>query len=157
MASMDRAAIEALLAGRHIMVLAANRDGNEPLVAPLWYEYRDGRFFALIGLNSGKARLVRRNPAVTLCVQDETMPYKAVLVRGRAELRPGRDLDLHRRIHVRYLGRDVGEVVAEKMLAAIPEESAATLVVTPTAWRAWDYADNSSAAAGGWIADADLR
>jgi PPOX class probable F420-dependent enzyme len=155
---MNRAAIEAMLAEPRILVLTANRGGREPLVAPVWYEYRDGRFLIWTGAGSPKVAVLRRDPAVTLLVQHEAPPYKAVLVRGTVQLQPGRDRDLVRRLATRYLGEREGAAYADNAFAGSTDEEHATLVVTPTAWRAWDYGES-----GGegdhvpWTPDASLR
>jgi PPOX class probable F420-dependent enzyme len=153
---LDRAAIEALLAEPRLLVLTANRSGKEPYAGPVWYEYRDGRFFITTGLENAKTRLVQRNPAVTLCVQQEAWPYKAVLVRGTAEVRPGRDAERQRRISARYLGRPAGDTYTDFNLATTTEEGGATIVVTPSAWCAWDFADDWHPDVI-WVSDADLR
>ena len=153
---MDRPAMEALLAERRVMLFCANRGGKEPFVTPVWYEYCDGRIFITTGLDNAKVRLVQRNPAVTLCVQREDWPYRAVLIRGRAEVHPGRDAALLRRLSHRYLGRDAGDAYADFNLVNTTESDGATLVVTPSAWRAWDYAGDWHDA-GTWTADAGLH
>ncbi|MGH2588759.1 MAG: pyridoxamine 5'-phosphate oxidase family protein [Dehalococcoidia bacterium] len=153
---VDRAAIEAFLAEPRLLVLTANRNGKEPYAGPVWYEYRDGRFFITTGLNNAKTRLVQRNPAVTLCIQQEAWPYKAILVRGNALVRPDRDADLLRRISVRYLGRPAGNDYADFNLAETTEEDGATIVVTPSAWCAWDYADGWHPDVI-WVPDTEFR
>jgi PPOX class probable F420-dependent enzyme len=104
---MDRAAAEAFLAEPRIMLLATDRGGKEPFLVAVWHEYRDGRFFIWSAAGDAKVRLARRNPAVTLCVQEERRPYKSVIVRGRAEVVPGLDRDLARRLGARYIGPEM--------------------------------------------------
>lgn len=151
---MNRAQIAELLAEPHIMLLTLNRGGKEPLVAPIWYSYEHGQIRMWIDANSAKVPLLRRNPAVTLCVQQEERPYKAVLIRGVAELRPGADWELSRRIAVRYLGEAGGDAYVTQARER-PGASPTMLNIKPTAWRAWDYATEGDTQA--WIADADLR
>jgi PPOX class probable F420-dependent enzyme len=154
---MDRAAAEAFLAEPRIMLLATNRGGKEPLLAAVWHEYRDGRFFIWSAAADAKVTLALRNPAVTLCVQDERRPYKSIIVRGRAEVVPGLDRDLARRLVARY----VGAATSSQYLSWIdsePDASGVTLVVTPTAWRAADYAEGrENADHAPWVIDADFR
>jgi nitroimidazol reductase NimA-like FMN-containing flavoprotein (pyridoxamine 5'-phosphate oxidase superfamily) len=154
---MDRAAIEALLAEPRLLLFTANRTGGpEPFAAPVWYLFRDNRFFISTGLDNAKSLIVRRDPAVTLCVQQESWPYKAVLVRGVAAVRPGRDAALLRETSVRYLGRAPGNDYADYNLRVTTEAGSATIVVTPVAWCAWDFADGWHPEAC-WTPDADLR
>ena len=100
---MNRAAAEAFLAEPRILLLATDRGGKEPFLVAVWHEYRGGRFFIWSAAGDAKVTLARRNPAVTLCVQDERRPYKSVIVRGRAEVVPSLDRDLARRLGARYL------------------------------------------------------
>jgi PPOX class probable F420-dependent enzyme len=153
---MDRAATEAFLAEPHIMLLATDRGGKEPFLVAVWHEYRDGRFFIWSAAGDAKVTLARRHPAVTLCVQEERRPYKSVIVRGRAEVVPGRDRDLARRLGARYLSPQEIEPYLT-WVDSTPDASGVTIVVTPTAWRAADYAEGRQADHAPWIIDADFR
>lgn len=154
---MNRAVTEAFLAEPRITLLTANRGGKEPLVVAVWHEYRAGRFFIWSAAADAKVTLVRRNPAVTLCVQDERRPYKSVIVRGRAEVMPGLDRDLARRLATRYVEpKEMGSFM--RWIESESDTSNVVIVVTPTAWRAADYAEGRDAADHApWIPDADFR
>ena len=81
---------ERFLGGRHIAVLTTvNADGT-PLQTPIWYLYRDHLIYMRTAEESTKARNIRRDPRVSLCVQDERPPYRGVTVRGTASLEPPR-------------------------------------------------------------------
>ena len=154
---MNRAAAEALLAEPRILLLAVNRGGNEPLLVAVWHEYRDGRFSIWSAAGDAKVTLLRRNPAVTLCVQDERRPYKSIIVRGRAEIVPGMNRELARRLVARYVGTESGGSYLG-WIDSEPDASNVTIVVTPTAWRAADYAEGrESADHAPWVPDADFR
>ena len=153
---MNRAAAEAFLAEPRILILATDRSGKEPFLVAVWHEYRDGRFFIWSAAGDAKVTLARRNPAVTLCVQDERRPYKSVIVRGRAEVVPGLDRGLARRLGARYLTpQESGPFLA--WVDSTPDEAGVTIVVTPTAWRAADYAEGRQADHAPWVVDADFR
>ena len=154
---MDRAAAEAFLGEPRVLLLAVNRDGKEPFLVAVWHEYRKSRFFIWSAAGDAKVALVRRNPAVTLCVQDERRPYKSIIVRGRAEVVPGLDRDLARRLVARYVGPESSGPYLS-WIDGEPDASGVTIVVTPTAWRAADYAEGrESADHAPWVADADFR
>lgn len=154
---MNRAVTEAFLAGPRIMLLTANRNGKEPLVVAVWHEYRAGRFFIWSAAGDAKVTLVRRNPAVTLCVQDERRPYKSVIVRGRADVVPGLDRDLARRLATRYVAPQEMEGFT-RWIDSESDTGNVVIVVTPTAWRAADYGEGRDAADHApWIPDADFR
>ncbi|HZQ36512.1 MAG TPA: hypothetical protein VFD32_11300, partial [Dehalococcoidia bacterium] len=82
-------------------------------------------------------------------------PYKAVLIRGVAELHPGADWELARRIAARYLGEADGAAYVSRARER-PGWNPATLQIVPTAWRAWDYATEVGDIQP-WVRDADLR
>jgi PPOX class probable F420-dependent enzyme len=154
---MDRAAAEAFLAEPRILLLALNRGGGEPFLVPVWYEYRERRFLIWSASGDAKVALARRNPAVTVCVQDERRPYKSIIVRGRAAVVPGLDRDLARRLVGRYVGPDASASYLS-WIDGEPDESGVTIVVTPSAWRAADYAEGrESADHAPWVSDAEFR
>jgi len=76
--------------------------------APIWYLYEDGVFLMSTGRGSQKHRDLERNPNVTLVVDRRTLPYYAVMVRGRAEIGPQPPDEERLRMYVRYLGEEMG-------------------------------------------------
>ena len=57
-----------------------------PNVNPAWYEY-DGESFWLVTKElAGFCQNMRRDPRVTLCIDNPETPYRRVMVRGRAEV-----------------------------------------------------------------------
>jgi hypothetical protein len=69
---------------------------------------------------------------------------------------PGLDRDLARRLGARYLSPQETEPYLT-WVDSTPEASGVTIVVTPTAWRAADYAEGRQADHAPWILDADFR
>jgi PPOX class probable F420-dependent enzyme len=75
-----------------------------PNVNPAWYEY-DGESFWLVTKElAGFCRNMRRDPRVTLCIDNPETPYRRVMVRGRAEVVDADWVELARRMVLRYLG-----------------------------------------------------
>jgi PPOX class probable F420-dependent enzyme len=75
-----------------------------PNVNPAWYE-SDGEYFWLVTKElAGFCRNMRRDPRVTLCIDNPETPYKRVMVRGRAEFVDGDGVEPARRMVLRYLG-----------------------------------------------------
>lgn len=73
------------LAGVHVGVLgvADGRGDRAPLLVPVWYAYEpDGSILVQTGRESIKAALVRSAGRFSLCVQDESPPYRYVSVEG---------------------------------------------------------------------------
>jgi PPOX class probable F420-dependent enzyme len=75
-----------------------------PNVNPAWYEY-DGQAFWLVTKElAAFCANMRRDPRVTLCIDNPEPPYRRVIVRGRAEFPSGDWVELARNMVLRYLG-----------------------------------------------------
>ncbi len=102
---MDQSIFEAIAKQPINAILATNRRDGAPHISPIWYLYEEGRFYISLGANSVKARNVRRDPRVSLCIDEGHPEGRAVTVDGRAELiddeSPWRD-DLNWRITRHY-------------------------------------------------------
>ena len=91
---------------RRIGVLAYVRKDGRPNQSPIWYTVRDGRFHMTTVSGSPKHRALERRPDVSLTIQDERPPYRAVIVDGRVVLSPVDPAnDPTEGMAVRYLGR----------------------------------------------------
>jgi len=62
-----------------------NEDGTIH-IAPIYFKYEKGEFILGTQKVSRRVRNIKRNPKVTLLIDDPTPPFKAVLVYGQAEL-----------------------------------------------------------------------
>ena len=74
--------IEPFVDRRRIGVLAYVRGDGRPNQAPIWYTLRDGEFLMTTTAGSAKEGALARSPRVTLTIQDERPPYRAVIVDG---------------------------------------------------------------------------
>lgn len=82
---MSTEAREAFLSAVHVGVLGVDdpRDGSAPLLIPIWYSYAPGGDVVVqTGRKTLKADLLRGAGRFSLCVQDETAPYRYVSVEG---------------------------------------------------------------------------
>ena len=87
------------------------RDGSATVV-PVWFVLDDdGAFVFTTGSESAKAHAMRRDPRVSLLVDDERPPFAFVLVRGEVTLDDEVDgmLPWATRIGGRYMGEDRAE------------------------------------------------
>jgi PPOX class probable F420-dependent enzyme len=92
--------------------LATVRADGRPHIAPVWYEVDDdGSLVFNTGESTVKGRNIRREPRVSLCVDDDRPPFSFVVVEGVAEI--SEDLvEVRRwasRIGGRYMGADRAE------------------------------------------------
>lgn len=93
-----------------VMKIAVVREDGSPLVTPLWFIHRDGAIWFTPREKSEWFACLRRDPRVALCIDDQNLPYRKVLVEGDAELvhdLGADDLwrDLYRDMAARYVGR----------------------------------------------------
>ena len=92
----------------NVAVLATVGPGGRAHAVPVWYLYEGGVFIMSTGHGSQKHRNVERHPEVTLVVDWRTLPYYAVMGRGRAEIGPRLSEEERLRMAVRYLGEQWG-------------------------------------------------
>ena len=103
---------EDFLAGPHVAVVGVvdPRGVTAPLLVPVWYGYQPGGVVTVqTGRDTVKARLIRAAGRFSLCVQDESAPYRYVSVEGpvvsEEDLDPAERLAMARR----YLGAAGGD------------------------------------------------
>ena len=93
--------------------LATVRADGRPHIAPVWYDVDDdGSLVFNTGESTVKGRNIRREPRVSLCVDDDRPPFSFVVVEGVAEI--SEDLDEVRRWAARLGGRYMGADRAEE-------------------------------------------
>jgi PPOX class probable F420-dependent enzyme len=93
--------------------LATVRADGRPHIAPVWYDLDDdGSLVFNTGESTVKGRNIRREPRVSLCVDDERPPFTFVVVEGTADISD--DIDEVRRWAGRIGGRYMGLERAEE-------------------------------------------
>lgn len=113
---------EFLLGTARTAKLATVRGDGRPHVAPIWYDLDGETFVFMTGEGTVKGKNMRREPRVSLCIDDEKPPFHFVIVEGTAELAED-DPDLLRwatRIGGRYMGEDRAEAFGRRN--AVPGE-----------------------------------
>ena len=91
-----------------LMRIAVVRGNGSPLVTPIWFLYEDGAVYFTPRAESEWFRCLRRDPRVALCIDEQPLPYRKVLLEGNAELvhDVGEDdvwRDRYRRMACRYV------------------------------------------------------
>ncbi len=111
--------------------LATVRPDGRPHVAPVWYDVdEDGLLVFNTGDSTVKGRNLRRDPRLSLCVDDDRPPFSFVVVEGVAEISDDLD-EVHRwarRLGGRYMGAERAEeygnrngVAGELLIRVRPE------------------------------------
>jgi PPOX class probable F420-dependent enzyme len=93
--------------------LATVRPDGRPHIAPVWYDVdEDGSLVFNTGESTVKGRNIRREPRVSMCVDDDRPPFSFVVVEGVATLSD--DIEEVRRWAARLGGRYMGADRAEE-------------------------------------------
>jgi PPOX class probable F420-dependent enzyme len=97
---------EFLTASPHTGKLATVSAQGQPHVVPIWFVLERDELVLTISSASAKARNLRANQRVCMCVEDEQPPYAFVSVFGRASVSPSPPdlLEWTTRIAERYVG-----------------------------------------------------
>jgi len=131
------------------VLVTLDADGS-PVPTPIWYLYRDGVFYFRTASNAIKTENIRRDPRVSICVQDERAPYKSVSVRGTAEVADSLD-SLGRDMHRHYLGLvgAIGYRAATR--GQIEQGPEVTLIVRPEHMTSSDFAAETPMVGRVWL------
>jgi PPOX class probable F420-dependent enzyme len=105
---------EEFLAEANIAILASVDQRGRAHAAPIWYLYADGELVISTGRGSQKHKNVEANPEVTVVVDRRTLPFYAVMCRGKAVVGSPLSEDQRREIAVRYLGEELGKRYVER-------------------------------------------
>lgn len=135
---MSAAEREEFLAGVHVGVLSAVAGtAGRTLAVPVWYSYQPGGLVTVLtGRRSRKAAAIRAAGRFSVCVQDDSPPYRYVSVEGpvvsEEELDPAERLAMARR----YLGAAGGDrYVADN---PDPERENVAFRMRPERWLSQD-------------------
>ena len=104
-----------------LMRVAVVRDDGSPLVTPIWFIYEDDSIYFTPREKSVWFACLRRDPRVALCIDEQALPYRKVIVEGSAELvyDVGSDdawRDQYRRIAKRYVDEEGAEAYVQNTI-----------------------------------------
>jgi hypothetical protein len=133
---------QAFLADVHVGVIAvAHPDGRGPLVTPIWYSYEPGGKVQFMTLpESRKAQLIQSTGRASLCVQEESVPYRYVAVEGPVAGGEAPAGEWGRAVNRRYLGPELGDQIYESTLETLGPE--VLFELTPQRWTSSDYSED---------------
>ena len=136
-----------------VMRVAVVRSDGSPLIAPIWFLLEDNAIYFTPRERSEWFACLRRDPRVSLCIDEQPLPYRKVIVEGGAELvhDVGEDdawRDRYRRIARRYVPADAAEAYVQN---TIDEPRGLYRVVLDTAnVRTWRMPLEGEAQEGIW-------
>ena len=102
-----------------ISFITTLRADGTPHVTPVWHMAEGGEIVIAVARGTVKARNVRRNPTVALCVAADESPQPWALVNGEARLSDEGAADFVRAVAAHYLGADEAKPYAADALAKI--------------------------------------
>jgi PPOX class probable F420-dependent enzyme len=125
--------LQRFLDGRRNAVIATNRRDGPPQLSTVWYRWTGEVFHISTQQHLQKLVNLRRDPRVTLCIDDPAI-FTSVVVEGRAEVAGGDIWEATQAIAERYLDRPR----AERLMTRIRTQPRVLLVVHPEKWLSWD-------------------
>lgn len=131
MREMTPAAARAFLLERpRTAKLATVRTDGRPHVAPIWFDLDGDTLLFTTWHTTVKAANLRRDPRLSLCVDDETPPFAYVIVEGTATLLddPADLQSWATRIAGRYMGAEQAETYGKRN--AVPGELLVCVQIT---------------------------
>ncbi len=141
--AMSPAEREQFLKEPHVGVLSVVENGA-PLTVPVWYEYQPGGPVSVItGQGSRKAGALEATGWLSLCVQDETWPYKYVTASGPAAIRGQASQVELRAMATRYLGDAGADEYMAEITASGGADGQIVIEMSPQVWLTVDYAKES--------------
>jgi len=107
---------EFLLQGTKTGKLATVREDGRPHVVPLWYGLDVDNLVFTPGESSIKAKNMKRDPRVSISIDDQTPPYSFVTIEGTISFSkdPEEMLYWATRIGERYMGEDQAEAFGKR-------------------------------------------
>ncbi len=109
MPAMTQQEAEEFLDRKLIATMVTLRRDGSPHCVPMWYTYKDGKFYCRTFRRSVKVAHLRRDPRISLCICTHDEPYKFVVVDGTCEIVESEDKSKWPLNSVRYLGKERGE------------------------------------------------
>lgn len=108
--------IEFLLQGTKTGKLATVREDGRPHVVPIWFTLDGDSIVFTTGETSVKASNMKRDPRVSLSVDDQTPPYSFVTIEGAASISKDPEDLLYwaTKIGGRYMGEDQAEAFGRR-------------------------------------------
>lgn len=118
-----------LLSSRQVARLSYTWTDGTPRVVPIWFHFDEGTVFMGTPLGAPKLRALEKRPEVAVSIDDEqSWPYKALLLRGRARVEIIDDLAPEYEAAAR---RYLGDEQAEAWVAPLRGRSMARISVRP--------------------------
>jgi PPOX class probable F420-dependent enzyme len=112
-------------------VFGFNRRNGPPSLSPVYY-FMDGAEIVISTMDSRvKAKAVRRNPEVSVCVLDEKMPFAYLTVYGHARVEEEGAVDVMMGVGEAMTGNPVSEAARPSLEKRAKDEGRVVIRVKP--------------------------
>lgn len=119
------------LESHRLCVFGFNRRSGPPSLSPVYY-FMDGDEIVISTTSSRiKAKVVQRNPEVSVCVLDEKMPFAYLTVYGHARIEEEGAADVMRRIGEAMTGNPIAESALPVFEQRAKDEGRVVICVKP--------------------------
>jgi len=100
----------------HTGKIATVRADGRPHVVPIWFDLDGDTLYFSTWHTTVKAKNIRRDPRVCICVDDERPPFSYAMLEGVAEFVDDKDASLYwaTRIGGRYMGSEQAEAYGKR-------------------------------------------
>ena len=135
MGRLSQREINTILQEPHISIISTLHPDGTPHMTPVWHLVDGDQVVVAVEKTSVKARNVRRNPHVALCIALNESPQRWLLVNGTATIAQERIPELVRALSLHYLGAAEGATYAADVLRKL---QFVLLRITPTSMIGFD-------------------
>jgi PPOX class probable F420-dependent enzyme len=133
--------VEAFLAQPHVAVLATLRRDGRPYTVPVWFLWRDGRFWITGTYERVWCRQLRADPRASLCIEATAPLAGHVGVDGSVRLHELPEFDIwpiSRALVDKYVGASAGRAAADAFFSNMQTEHRLLFDLQPEVLRAID-------------------
>ncbi|HEX5940507.1 MAG TPA: PPOX class F420-dependent oxidoreductase [Dehalococcoidia bacterium] len=130
MADVPRADADRFFREQRLAVLGTIRSDGSANLSPVYFAWDGKLLYLSITRTRGKYHNIKRDPRVTLCVLQDTPPYQAVTVYGKAEIEEEDILD--HTIAVVHKFRPGVEIDREAFLEEMRRQERVVVKITPS-------------------------
>jgi len=145
MPAMNKQQIDDFLRESQVSRIATIADDGAPYVVPVVYEWDGQHMFIVARKRAAWVKHLRREPRVSVLVDEAPIPQRKVMIQGVAEIVGTDWIAIARRIVGKYLG----SAVSDKYLGGTRDQPRWVIKVTPTNITTWhnppQYADSKEA------------
>ncbi len=125
---------KAFLSSHRLCIVGFEREGGPPSLSPVYYAMDGDDLIISTTATRAKARAVRRNPAVSVCVLGEEQPFPYLTVFGRGRIEEEDAVGVMMRIGEAMTGNPVPESMRPALEERARKEQRVVLRVTPESY-----------------------